>query len=66
MNRHEEERYGRHYPTQYDGSDYNRYFLDRGRENHPLRNPDKTRGTRRSQERREDGDPARENKRKRE
>lgn len=39
-------------------------FLDRGKANHPQKNIDETRGMRRSQERREDGDPVRESKRK--
>lgn len=61
-NQHEEDRHEGQYLSD---TDYNRYFLRRGRENHPPRNTDETRN-RRSPERREDVDQGRDNKRKRE
>lgn len=66
MNREEEERQGMQYSTQYGDFKHSRAFLDRDRPNHPPRNSDETRSSRRSPERREDGEPGRESKRKRE
>lgn len=65
MSREEEERLARSNPPYYGDQEYNNSFLDRNRENHPVRYPDETRSLRRSPERREDEGLERDNKRKR-
>lgn len=60
--RADEERSDRH---RHSDTDYERSFLERGRENYPTRHTEESRQSRRTPERREDAEGAREPKRKR-